>query len=242
MRATIHPPIRFAKDVHKQRLARHLESRISRGELQQRWEAVLQSATAEKPMQQFLERFPELLPGLEDKHNGPRRGIIVSQFRFGSDYTADFAFVSTNSMELQFTFVEIEDPSRNIFNADDSFSQHFHHALQQVRDWLRWSASNMDHLLHMYGDLFYSYNVTNDLRTARGYLVYGRREEIEQSQRRRERWSSLALEAHRSIHVMTYDRLSGMFDMRSSETIFRNYAVCSYKQRGFVFRPSSVAR
>lgn len=240
MRASIHPPTRYSKAAHRVLLENHLNSQISLGDLQQRWEALLQTAASERPVQRFLERHPELLPGLQDKHNGPRRGIVVSQFPFGSDYKADFAFVSTHSMELQFTFVEIEDPSKPIFNADDSFTQHFQHALQQVRDWLRWTAANVDHLLHMYGDLFHNYDVSSDTRTARGYLVYGRRSEVDQSQRRKERWSSL-LTADRAIEVMTYDRLRGAFSRHPDEAIFRDYAVCSYKQRGFFFRPSSVA-
>ena len=63
-----------------------------------------------------MERHPYMLPGLYDNHNGPRRGIVATQFPFGADYQADFAFVTVNSMMLQFTFIEIEDPTKEIFN------------------------------------------------------------------------------------------------------------------------------
>ncbi len=241
MSASIHFPTQFEKAEDKEVLLKYLGSRIAKNKMGQHWEEVLNRAKSEKDMQVFLEQYPELLPGIQDKHNGPRKGIIVSQFQFGSDYKADFAFVTTNSMELQFTFIEIEDPSEIIFNKDDSFSQHFNHALQQVRDWMRWSKSNTSNLLHMYADLFQNYNISNDLKTSRGFLIYGRRSEIESSQRRKERWSSLAAENSREIQIMTYDRLGAFFVTHPSDEVIRELVTCSYKDRGFVFRPSSIA-
>ena len=182
-----------------------------------------------------------MLPGLYDYHNGPCRGIIISQFPLSADYKVDFAFVSVDSMRLQFTLVEIEDPDKTIFNEDYSFSQPFNHALQQIRDYKRWAENNKDTLLTMFADLFQGYNVHNDIKAVQSYLVCGRRRLVDSPQKARERWSSLQVASKDDVGVMTYDRLMAEIAIMPMDTIQHTLAVCSYRERGFFLKPETLA-
>jgi hypothetical protein len=52
---------------------------------------LIDTTQTEAPVQVFLERNPFLLVGVEDAI----LGMLISQFPLGSDFRADFAFVST---------------------------------------------------------------------------------------------------------------------------------------------------
>src|SRR5205809_8054644 len=82
--------------------------------LESEWGKLLNGANNEQEVQDFLERHPFMLPGLYDLHNGPLHGVVVAKCPFGADYKSDFAFVTRHSMALQFTFVEIEDPRKQV--------------------------------------------------------------------------------------------------------------------------------
>jgi hypothetical protein len=198
------------------------------------WKALLKNASNEQEIQDFLERHPELLPGLFDLHNGPLHGIIVSKFPFGADYKCDFTFVTRHSAALQFTFVEIEDPCKSVFNKDGSFSQHFNHARQQLADWKIWVEKNINTLMTMFGSMFETYNADNDYKDFRFYLICGRRTEVESDLKRKERWSGIhALDGNKII-VMSYDRLN------SFEKVNDRLVVCSYQERCFYAKSSVI--
>jgi hypothetical protein len=76
--------------------------------------------------------------------------IVITKFPLGSDYKTDFAFITRHSMTLQFTFVELEAPSKRIFNKNGALSQPFRQAQQQLSDWLRWSEQRKDVLVAMF--------------------------------------------------------------------------------------------
>ena len=242
METTLNPEIaiQYDKPSHKDLLMRHMDKSTSKQKLIKRWYKLLKSNPKESEVQRFIEHFPYFLPGLFDYHNGPRRGIIVSKFPFGNDYTSDFSFVTLNSMMLQFTFIEIERPNKKIFNKDVSFTKEFNHSLQQVRDWKLWAENNIESLLAMYADLFHGYNVKNDYKTVRCYLIYGRRNEVISSQLTKERWSSIEIASDKRIIVMTYDRLTPHVATLTSDYIKHNLAVCIYKKRGFSLKGEAL--
>jgi hypothetical protein len=64
-------------------------------------------------VQDYIERFPQLLPGLFDLHNGPAGRAVVTKPSLG-DFTPDFAYVSQTTASYQFTLIEIEERSRRI--------------------------------------------------------------------------------------------------------------------------------
>ncbi|MGO9014390.1 MAG: Shedu anti-phage system protein SduA domain-containing protein [Dissulfurispiraceae bacterium] len=235
METTLSPyiTIQYDNPAHQEMLVKHMAESTKKDEMLKTWEHLLDSDSKECKVQKYLERFPYFLPGLYDYHNGPRRGVIISKFPFGNDYESDFAFVTLNSMMLQFTFVEIERHRKKIFNRNSSFTQDFNHSLQQIRDWKLWGEKNIEILLSMCADLFQGYNIKNDHKTVRCYLVYGRRDEVESSQLRKEKWSTVAISNEKSIVVSTYDRLTANVAILPTDRIQHNLAVCRYKKRGF---------
>lgn len=143
-------------------------------------------------------------------------------------------------MALQFTFVEIENPKLRLFNGDYSFTQEFNHALQQIRDWKLWAEKNIESLLNMYADLFESYNVTNDYKSIKCYLICGRRSDVESPILAKEQWSSLQSASDQGISIMTFDRLTANVACLPSNDIYSSYAMCSYKERGFFLKSDSI--
>jgi hypothetical protein len=105
--------------------------------------------------------------------------------------------------------IEIEDPQKKIFTSANNFTESFNKALQQVHDWMSWAAKNRDYFLQLYGDLEHQFGGNEQsMLFARGVLVYGRREQVEQNVIRRERWSQKkANELSTRVEVMTYDGL-----------------------------------
>ena len=183
-------------------------------------------------VQDFLEQHPGLLPGLWDLHNGPLHDVVVTKLPLGSDYQTDFAFITRHSMALQFTLIEIEAPSKRIFNKDGSFSQEFNHSRQQVADWVAWAQRNMNGLLDMFAPMFETYDVAEDQKEVRGYLVYGRREEVEADRLRKERWQSIQVSTDKRVMVMTYDRLHAL----PTDDLM----VCTHERRGLYAKSSVI--
>src|ERR1017187_2563456 len=76
----------------------------------------------EKKVQNFFEKYPTvLLPTLDDveANYSIYGGLVISQPRFKSfekDRQPDFLVVTSNSLNLYFNFIELEDPSKKIFN------------------------------------------------------------------------------------------------------------------------------
>ncbi len=191
------------------------------------WEELLSQNPSEATVQDFLEHHPTLLHGLWDLHNGPLHDIVVTKLPLGSDYKTDFAFITRTSMALRFTFVELEAPPKRVFNKDDSFTQEFHQAHQQVVDWVRWASDHMNVLVDMFAPMFETYNATEDRKDVRGYLVYGRRQEVELNRKRKARSQGIDLSSDKKIAVATYDRLYVFPDEN------KDLVVCTYENRGF---------
>lgn len=228
------PCIKFHNPEDEQKLLERMVSTPSIS-IADQWEAFLESARNEQDVQDFLERHPSMLPGLFDYHNGPLHRIIVSKFPFGADYVSDFAFVSRHSMALQFTFVEIENPRKRIFTKNGLFTRDFNQARQQIADWKVWVEKNLDTLMQMFSAMFDTYNAWNDYKTFRFYLLYGRRNEIDSTKRRKERWSSIMATGDRLSFVLSYDRLGRFHDKMADNEL----VVCNY-QGGEFFAKSDI--
>ena len=226
--------IKFHSPEDKKRLLQRGPLQISSQDIHTEWGNILGSATREQEVQDFLERYPEMLPGLLDLHNGPLHNIIVSKFHFGADYRCDFAFATRHSMAVQFTFVEIEDPTKPVFNNDGSFSQLFNHARQQMADWKIWADKNINTLVDMFSPMFETYDAWNDYKDFRFYLICGRRSEVEVEKKRKDRWSSIQAMSEGKTFVMSYDRLS------LSEKIQDRLIVCTYHDRAFYAKPELI--
>lgn len=227
------PCIRFHSEADKEFWLNRHQLQIPADKIEEAWKQLLDIADNEQAVQDFLEIFPEFLPGLFDLHNGPLHGIIISKFPFGADFKCDFAFVTRHSMAIQFTFIEIEDPKKPVFNKDGSFSQGFNHARQQIADWKIWVENNESMLMNMLGSMFEHYNAWNDHKDYRFYLVCGRRSDIESDKKRKERWSSIYATSDRKVIVCSYDRL------KRFEKTNEPLTVCTYKGGVFYAKPPS---
>jgi hypothetical protein len=233
--ATVNKCVLFHSKNDEARLVQRRASVREPTKPAKRWKQFLSRNPSERAVQAFLERHPVLLPGLWDLHNGPLHDVVVTKLPLGPDYKTDFAFITRHSMSLQFTFVELEAPSKRIFNKDGSFSQEFNQAQQQIVDWVRWAEDHVNDLLDMFARMFATYSVTEDRKSVRAYLLYGRRAEVETSRRHKERWQAVALSSDHRINVMTYDRLRASLLADDTDLI-----VCTYEKRQFYAKSTVI--
>lgn len=188
---------------------------------------------AERAVQRFLEERPHLLASYRQSP----LTAVVKQFPLGMDYRADFAFVHANSGGTSLHLVEIESPRARIFNKDDSFSQHFNGAYQQLRDWMGWCHDNALYLRETVLPILHHYGT--DRVYVQGSLIMGRRVEIS-SKKRQRRFEDLVQSLPRRLHIRTFDGFAEEIT-RSAEwwNISRHVRLFSY-QRG-EFRPAQLA-
>ncbi|GAA0405047.1 DUF4263 domain-containing protein [Cocleimonas flava] len=207
----------------------------------QQFHKLLDNCQNESEMQKFLEGSLYYLPGLRDLHNGVMEDTIVTKMPLGSDHITDFAFVSRNSMNMQYTLIEIEDPNKNIFTKGDQFSSYFNHALQQIKDWQLWFNKNGTYLDKSFNDIVnYRVDTSDDYKSFKAYLVYGRRSEIN-NRVRKDRWQNLEKSLGEELKVMSYDRLASNIECASSNTIdiltvfrhFESLKLRSYRKKTF---------
>ena len=225
----VHPCIKFNSDIEKENLYKLTPQEPTSEE----WESMLDSKSKESIAQDFFERYPSYLPGLSDFHNGPLHGIIVSKLPLARDHVTDFAFITRNSMMLQFTFIELEKPGKPIFNKNGSFSKEFEDAQQQILDWTIWAEKNIDFLKDIFSPLFKFYNAQDDYVTFKSYLVSGRREDVEKDKIRKNRWSSKYITSDRKIELMTYDRIYQNSIFGFNNKFKEKLITCSYRNKDF---------
>lgn len=149
----------------------------------QDFRALIASQPDERQVQAFLEANPHLFSSVGISH----RATVIRQFPLGADFRPDFALVHANSGGTHFEFIELENPRWPLFNADDSFSQHCNHALQQLFDWLDWSKAHRYQLIEMSNSLVEF--VKSDKIYIFCTLVMGHRRELS-NRRRQERFES----------------------------------------------------
>lgn len=105
------------------------------------FELILDKATDERPLQDVLEKHPYILGALLGRT--PR--YIIPRPRLGDSYIPDFLLVDVDSSGAQWTFVELESPSANIYIKNGKeFSSNARTGIAQVKEWRRWAASNRD--------------------------------------------------------------------------------------------------
>ncbi|MCU5773975.1 DUF4263 domain-containing protein [Erwiniaceae bacterium BAC15a-03b] len=152
----------------------------------------------ESVIQHFFEQNPHAICGSDFVH----ANSLISKFCLGSDYETDFAYVNPQSGPTFLYLVEIERPDKPIFNKNDSFTQEFNHAFQQIEDWFVWCSNNCTNLRNTLTPLKRGYNLP-PFFVIRGILIYGRASEINNT-RRKERWTQKVSSSH-YINIRTYD-------------------------------------
>jgi hypothetical protein len=205
------------------------DSSPPREKLARKFEALLESAHAEQEIHEFFELHPQLLPGVEHYHNGPRGDIVVTKLPLGQDFVTDFAFASENSQSVQFTCVEIEGPRVSIFGRGAQFSREYLEAKQQIADWNLWAQQNIREAIRLFDRLGRHLPQEYYAISLQCFLVVGRRGELN-TLKRKQRWAAENALRQASMAIMTYDRL--IERMKSECYAWRHkMLVCSYKDR-----------
>lgn len=190
---------------------------------------LLSANPSESRIQRFLERNPHLFLDLFLSPSSR----VVRQLPIGDgEFRSDFAFAHSDSGGNHLTFLELESPQRKIFNKDDSFSQAFNHAVQQVRDWVAWTRSHPEWALRMMGRLIGFLKSENVY--VGGLLVMGRRAELS-SPRRRARFEALVNE-WQGCSVRTYDGFAERLEHSESWLLVRTRHVPLFAHQAGSFR------
>jgi hypothetical protein len=105
------------------------------------YQAILDAATNESPLQQYLAQNPKLLIG---EMGGHCRWVIPWR-RLGSEFVPDFIIARMDSTGLNWTLVELQSPTVSLFNRDRRPSRHLQEGISQILDWRSWIAANRDY-------------------------------------------------------------------------------------------------
>lgn len=107
------------------------------------YEAVLEAASDERPLQRHLAVNPMLLV----QHLGGGHGRwVLSQKRLGSEYVTDFVISERSSSGFEWQFVELQSPKAKLFvPSTGRMGPQLDEGLRQIQDWRRWLDNNRDY-------------------------------------------------------------------------------------------------
>ena len=134
---------------------------------------VVDEADNEKPIQELLERCPQLLASLlrgESRYCRP-------QVRFGAHYVADFLLADIDSNGIRWVLVELETPNSCVtLEKRNEFDRYARKGREQINDWRRWIGNNLlqAHLLHHENGI----GLPDIEQRAEGVVLVGRREKL----------------------------------------------------------------
>ena len=190
---------------------------------QQEWSRLLDSFPDERAVQLFLEQNPILLPGAwtpgTKSGHYPLRCAVISQPKLPGlkSKIPDFMWISSHSLMWYPALIEIEKPSKRIFKSNGAPSAEFTQARNQLAEWRTWFSKpeNVQNFITSYG-------IPDNFRLGRQMqlhliLVYGRREEFQNSPELAEKRGSLLTGTDEEL--MSFDRLSPDRDLDQAITI-----------------------
>lgn len=149
---------------------------------------ILDESSLEQDVQDYFELNPHYIIG--SKYTA--RNILIRKFKLGIDYVSDFAFIEPTSGGVFLHLIEIENPRMEIFKKkEDHFSNDFNKAMQQTRDWSVWCSENASGLEKVLAPILVREGIPREPLIPRFHLIAGRRDQIEGSIRKKERWKSI---------------------------------------------------
>ena len=159
---------------------------------------ILDEADNEKPIQELLERRPQLLTSLV---RGPSR-YCRPQVRLGGRYVADFLLADIDSNGIRWILVELETPHSCVAQARrNDFDLSARTGVRQINEWRQWIEDNPDtaHRSRQENGIGLP-----DIRPqAEGIVLVGRREKLRPAAKILRR----RLHEAERIRMQTYDRL-----------------------------------
>ncbi len=94
----------------------------------------------ESDVQEFLKPRPYLFDGLYRHGHGT---FVFSEFKFGTEYIADWVIGSGHSGGIMWDLIELECPQSLPFMKDGRFAKPTRKGINQIRDWRRWIGKNI---------------------------------------------------------------------------------------------------
>lgn len=151
---------------------------------------------------------------------GHHDAYMFKEFELTSTYKADYLLVGKNSHGYHFIFIELENPTGLITNADGEFGQTIRKGLKQVKDWDKWLERNFQSLSLIFDKSKNpEINLPNEFRylnkTRINYVVIaGRRSQFNDNTYEEKR----RLLRQNCITLMHYDNLIDSFkDLQKSD-------------------------
>lgn len=216
--------------------------------------------TSEKDFQDFFEQNPSFIPGSYELlgHSGhsPFMCTLISQPEIGSMVRRkpDFMWLSGNSLYFCPVFVEIEDPKKNMFNKDNTYTAKFNQALQQIEEWqyILEQSTAKSSFYECYKIPLYE---QEKIFAPQFLLIYGRRSEYEGNNLLK---GIRAQKEKDNLRIMSFDRLrpdyesaqftcckvsNGEYNVISIPPTYRygpDYAESLSKMRGFYEKIDSI--
>jgi antiviral defense system Shedu protein SduA len=168
------------------------------------FQACVNDAADEKPVQTFLEAHPELLVQL--LHAAPR--FVLPRHRLGGEFIPDFIVGEHSSDGYDWLMVELENPRLSFFtHAGDPRAQ-LTHAIRQIQDWRAWLHRNQNYASRPRTELGLGLiDITADVP---GIILMGRRALLDSNSnaRRRQMASDLKIRIHTYDHLIEVARAS----------------------------------
>ena len=101
---------------------------------------VIESASDEQPIQDFLQRHPQLLASLV---RGPWRYCLPKP-SLGGRFIPDFLLAEVDSNGARWALVELETPISNTrMSTVNDFEEHARRGVSQIKEWRQWIQDNL---------------------------------------------------------------------------------------------------
>lgn len=161
------------------------------------FESALETATDERPLQRFFEDHPSVLAG-ELRANCR---WVLPQADLGGRYVPDFLTARLDSGGMQWTLVELESPTAQLFTRDGLPRKELRKGLSQIQDWRNWLTANRDLARRARSD--HGLGLIGMDHLASGIVIIGRRQH--RSPTDQERLKSLIVRER--VLIRSYDWL-----------------------------------
>ncbi len=171
--------------------------------LADRFEQLLNNATREEDVQQFLTANPFILA-----EQLPHCHHVIPKFRFGGKFVCDFLLPEMASSGTDWVLVEIEPVNAQLMTAAGHLAERVRTGAQQIRDWRDWLLNNRDMATRPRSKDGLG---LSDMDIVSGWLIVGRRAQI--TPRFNQLRNQIANDS--DITIMTFDRILERFRARA---------------------------
>lgn len=174
---------------------------------------VLDDATREEDVQQFLQKNPHFL--IQHLGGGHGRWVIPKK-RLGSEHVTDFMIGERDSMGFHWIAVELESPLSKMFTKGGNPSASLTHAVRQMQDWRTWLSDNQNYAARLRNQD--GLGLTDIHTQVPGLILMGRRSTESDDTRRRRR--QMSRDSNIEIHTFDFllDALAGRAESLRART------------------------